>query len=244
MAGMALLVVVMAPPLETLARRYLFAESIQFCVLGIVGPALIVLGAPWRRTRLSRRPPGIPAGRPTAVLAGRPSFTTAAGFLSAWIGVCLVWRLPPVLDGLARHPALSAAELATLLPAGTCLWLELVNSPPFAPRLTRPRRAAIAALAMWSTWVIAYVLGFARGSVVHAYDGVGSSLPAVSDQEITAGILWLAAACCFLPVVFTSLSGWLKDGAGPGEELVSPGVTNPSVRGWGRRTRERSRPSA
>jgi cytochrome c oxidase assembly factor CtaG len=212
-AGLVILVVVMVPPLATVARRYLFVESIQFCVLAIVAPALIGLGTPWR----------------PALRRGEPSFVRAAGFLGAWVGACLLWRLPPVLDGLARHPALSAAELATLLPAGTFLWLELVDPRPLVPRLTRPRRAAIAALAMWSIWVIAYVLGFARGSVVHAYDGPGTSLATVADQEITAGVLWLVTACCFLPVVFTSLLSWLGDRADPGEEPRSPGV-----RGWAR----------
>jgi cytochrome c oxidase assembly factor CtaG len=229
----ALLVVVVAPPLETLARRYLFIESIQFSVLAMVGPAPMVVGAPWRLGRLS-------GGRPAAARTGRHSFAWAAGLLGAWVGVCLLWRLPPVLDGLARHPALLAAELVTLLPAGALLWLELVNSRPFVARLAGPRRAAFAAVAMWSIWAIAYVLGFAGGSVVHAYDGAGSSLATVADQEITAGLLWFVAACCFLPVIFASVFGWLKDSADPGEELASLGATSPGVRGWGR-PRQRSR---
>ena len=243
-AGTALLVAVMLPPLEALARRYLFAESIQFCVLAIVAPALIVLGAPWLRSRFPGRPAARPAGGPARRMAARPSSARAAGFLGAWVGVCLLWRLPPVLDALGRHPALLAAELVTVLPAGACLWLELVNWWPHQPELTRLRRAVIATLAMWSVWVIAYLLGFARGSVVHAYDGAGSSLAAVADQEITAGLLWLVAACCFLPVVFASLFGWLKDGADPSEELASRSVATPGVRGWGRQPRERSRPPA
>ena len=247
-AGLALIAMAMLPPVETLARRYLFVESVQFCLLSMAGPALIVLGAPWRVLRLSRgqgeEPAGLPhqAGAPRGfadrLAAGRrrrPSFVRAAGFLAWWVGICLCWRLPPVLDALARHPALSLAGLATLVPAGVGLWLELVNSPPLAPRLTRPRRAAIAALAMWSIWVIAYVLGFAGGAVVHAYDGLGSSLSTVVDQEITVFVLWLAAACCFVPVIFVSLLTWLKDGADPGEEPASSGV-----RGWGRQPRRAS----
>ena len=239
-AGLALIAVALLPPVETLARQYLVVESVQFCVLSMVGPALIVLGAPWRALRLSRGQAAEPASRPDRagarpgpadrLAAGRrrrPSFARAAGFGVWWVGTCLCWRLPPVLDALARYPALSLAELATLVPAGVGLWLELVNSPPLAPRLTRPRRAAIAALAMWSIWVIAYVLGFAGGSVVHAYDGPGSSLSTVTDQEITAFVLWLVAACCFVPVIFVSLLTWLRDGADPGEEPASPGV-----RGW------------
>ena len=53
-AGLALMAVAMLPPVETLARQYLFVESVQFCLLSMAGPALIVLGAPWRLLRLSR----------------------------------------------------------------------------------------------------------------------------------------------------------------------------------------------
>jgi cytochrome c oxidase assembly factor CtaG len=246
--GLALIVMAILPPVETLARRYLFVGSIQFCLLSMAGPVLIVLGAPWRVLRLSRGRAEEPAGRPhqagaplgfaDRLAAGRrrrPSFVRAAGFLAWWVSVCLCWRLPPVLDALARYPVLSLAELATLVPAGVGLWLELVNSPPLAPRLTRPPRAAIAALAMWSIWVIAYVLGFAGRAVVHAYDGLGSSLSTVADQEITVFVLWLAAACCFVPVIFASLLTWLRDGADPGEEPASSGV-----RGWGRQPRRAS----
>ncbi len=267
-AGVALIAVAVLPPVETLARRYLFVQAIQFCLFSLAGPALIVLGAPWSLLRLSRGhgepagpvgEPGEPVGEPggpvgepgqpgerpgladrlAARRRRRPSFARAAGFLAWWAACCLCWRLPSVLDALARYPALCLAELAMLVLAGVGLWLELVNSRPLAPRLTRPRRAAIAALAMWSIWVIAYVLGFARGSVVHGYDGAGSSLPTVVDQEITAFVLWLAAACCFVPVIFVSLLTWLRDGADPGEKPATSGV-----RGWGRPPRERSRSSA
>ena len=67
--GLALVLVSLLPPLDVLARRYVFAESIQFSVLAMAGPALVVLGAPWRFLRLSGpdQPGGGPAGwRPRA----------------------------------------------------------------------------------------------------------------------------------------------------------------------------------
>ena len=251
-AGLMLIAVAILPPVETLARRYLVVESVQFCLLSMAGPALIVLGAPWRLFRLSGGQAAEPADRLDQAGAhrgladrlaarrlDRPSFVRAVGFGAWWVGVCVCWRLPPVLDVLARHPALILAELATLSSAGIALWLELVSSRPLTPRLSRPQRAAIAALAMWSTWAIAFVLGFARGPVVHAYDGAGSSLATVVDQELAAILLWLAAACCFVPVIFVALLTWLRDGADASEEPARSGV-----RGWGRPPRERSRSSA
>lgn len=205
-------------PLETILRRYLFAESIQFCAFAMVVPALVVLGAPWMPRR------------------GRLTFGGAMAAGVVYVGVCLLWRLPPVLDALARHPVLQLPELMTLLPAGTVLWLQLVNSPASAARLTRPQRAAVAALAMWSTWAIAYVLGFANHAVIHAYD-LSGSLGAVADQEITAALLWAVSGACFISVIAVTMLGWLRDSSAPGAgsaEETPAGRSAPMVRGWGR----------
>jgi len=229
------------------ARRYVVAESAQFVVFAVAAPALIVLGAPWRLLRLSRAagpqpgPPGTaPLDRLAAVRRRQTSFLRAAGFLAVFIAAGIAWRLPPVVDALARNPALVAAELVTLLAAGIGLWLELVSSPPLAPRLPNPQRAAIAALAMWSTWAAAYALGLANHAVFHGYDGPGSALSAAADQQIAVALVWAVSACCFVPVVFVALLNWLSASDNPDEELQRMARDDrqlPVVRGWGRPAR-------
>ena len=115
-AGAALLVAGLA--IEGLARRYVVAESAQFVVFAMVAPALIVLGAPWRALRLSG-----PVDRLAAARRRQTSFVRAGAFLVVFIAVTVAWRLPPVMDALASHPALVVAELITLMAAGTGLWL-------------------------------------------------------------------------------------------------------------------------
>ena len=244
-AGAALIVAGLA--VEGLARRYVVAESAQFVVFAMVAPALIVLGAPWRLLRLSRGPgeggrgPG-PLDRLAAARRRQASFLRAGAYLVAFIGVSVAWRLPPVVDALAAHPVLVLPELVTLLAAGIGLWLELVSSPPLAPRLPKPHRAAVAALAMWSAWAAAYVLGLSNHAVFHHYDPAGGALSAVADQEITAALVWAVSACCFIPVVFAALLTWLSGSGDPGEEvqrLARDERQLPVVRGWGRPARGR-----
>jgi len=252
--GVLLVVACLVPPVATLAHQYVFVESVQFAVFAMAAPALIVLGAPWRFLRLSRAgtpaptlASGVPAetgplDRLAASRQQQRSFLNAAGFLLVFMGTCLVWRLPPVIDALARQPLLVAAESVTLLAAGIGLWLELVPSPPLAPRLPNPHRAAIAALAMWSTWAVAYALGFANHAVFHGYDGAGSGLSAVADQQITVGLVWAVSALCFVPVVFVTMLAWLKNNDDPDEELqrlARDEHQQAVVRGWDRRPRGR-----
>lgn len=248
--GLVLVLASLLPPLGGLAHRYLWAESIQFSVLAMVGPALIVLGAPWRFLRLSRAggqgPPTAAGGladRLAAARQQRTSFLRAVVFMLAFMGVGLIWRLPPVMDALARQPALALAELVTVLPAGIGLWLELIDSPPFTPRLPHPQRAAVAALSLWCTWTVAYALGFSNHAVLHAYDAAGRGLSIVADQEITVGLVWGVAGFCFVPVVILTMGRWLTHSEDPDEEfqrVFRDEANRVAVRGWGgRRPRTR-----
>jgi hypothetical protein len=111
-----------------------------------------------------------------------------------------------------------------------------------APRLPKPHRAAIAALAMWSTWAVAYVLGLSNHAVFHGYDPAGGALSAVADQQITVALVWAVSAFCFMPVVFVALLGWLSGNGDPDEELqrlARDERQHPVVRGWGRPARGR-----
>lgn len=234
-AGAALIVAGLA--VEGLARRYVVAGSAQFVVFAMVAPALIVLGAPWRLLHLSG-----PLDRLAAARRRQTSFLRAGAFLLAFIAVTVAWRVPPVMDALAGHPLLVLPELITLLAAGTGLWLELVSSSPLSPRLPRPHRAAVAALAMWSAWAVAYALGLSNHAVFHGYDPAGGALSAVADQQITVALVWAVSAFCFVPVVFVALLTWLSAGDNPDEELqrlARDERQRPVVRGWGRPARGR-----
>ena len=227
-AAAVIVVACVLPPGGTEARRYVFAESVQFALFAIVVPALVVLGAPWL---LARRPREL-AGRIAAGRRDRPAFLRAVVYLVVFAGASVAWRLPVAVDALARQPGLAAAELATLLVAGTGLWLEIAESPPLAPRIARWQRTVVAALAMWTIWVLAYLLGFSRVAWYPAYRHVaGRGLSTIADQQIATGTLWAAAAFCFLPVIFYSAMTWLRDTEDPDDELRGV-VRRESRRAW------------
>jgi len=219
-AAAVLILVSLVPPAGVEARRFVFAETLQFLVFAVVAPALLVLGAPWRTLR---RLPAWPGGghRPARGQA-RPRRGSAFGrgvvALLAFIGAAVVWRLPVTVNGLATVPGLALAELVTLGGAGTALWLELVESPPMLPHLSRPQRAAFAALAMWAIWILGYILGFSQTAWYNAVSHP-AGVSAVVDQEIATGLMWAVPALCFAPVVFVAALTWLRDTEDPDEGL-------------------------
>lgn len=216
------------PPAGAYARQYAYAQALQFLIFAVAGPALLVLGTPWRS-----RPPAWRPGR--GGRRGGPG-GRAAIRLVAFIAVVISWRLPVTVNALARDPALVAAEMATLLAAGTGVWLELASTPAAPGQLPRPARAAVAAAAMWTIWVLAYLTGMSGSTWFAAYHHGGpGSLSAVADQQIAVAILWAVPALCFLPVIYVMVIAWLGGSAGnerPAASSSTPADWPRPPRGW------------
>ncbi len=233
--ALLLLIVWLVPPLGTWARRYEFVEALQFACFAVVVPALAAVGAPWRLLGLASREPLEPDddGNPlTSAVPGpmdrladgrrhHASATRSVAFAALYLGGAIVWRSSLGVNALVRTPWLMAVEAVTLLVVGLGLWLELVESPPLSPRLSRPNRLALAAVSMWIIWILAYVVGLSHASWYHAYlHHAGSGLSLSADQQFTTGMLWFVSACAFVPVVFWNLIRWLQAEEDPDEELL------------------------
>ena len=88
-AAAVLVLLSLVPPAGAYARRYVFAESLQFAVFATVVPALLVLGAPWRLLlprRFFRSLGAGPAGRdePPGHAAVRASRAAPRCCWSSW----------------------------------------------------------------------------------------------------------------------------------------------------------------
>lgn len=228
---------VLLPPAGSAARHYVLAQAVQFAVLAVAVPALLVLGAPWRLRPAGQRL----ADRAAIARSHRPGSIRPRLSLVGCIAMVIAWRLPVVVNALVRYPILTLVEAVTLIAAGGALWLELVESPPLLPTMSRPLRALFAALPMWTIWAIAYIMGFSHTvwftALAHA---PGHGIGTIADQEIAAFLLWLIPGLCFVPVVFVSLITWLRDNADPDAGLrevpaagAGPGLAMPRPpRGW------------
>jgi len=203
MLGVLLGVAVLVPPLASFARTSEALDALQFAVLALAVPALVVLGAPWH----------------TLGLIGRLADARAAATPTPWGGVValafevaavVAWRTPLAVSAIEHHGWLVVLEAATLVAAGVALWLELVGSFPITPRTTASRRIVLAAVAMWTVWIVAYVTGMAHGQ---GYPGFphhpGEGLSGVADKQLATAVLWVAAAAAYMPVVFVNLFAWL-----------------------------------
>ncbi len=204
LGALVLFAVAVAPPLGNEAGRYLSLETVQYALLALAVPGLLIIAAPWRLL-------GLGDALLRRQLHSRPSIGRVALLLVPALIVLVAWRTPPLVDALAHHRALLALEVATVLPASLLIWLELVASPPSYPRLTALGRIPVAAGAMWVLWILAYLVGFAAHGAYPAYTHLARrALSPAADEQVAALILWLAAGVAFVPVLFASLMSFLR----------------------------------
>ncbi len=230
--GVVLAFVSVLPPAATYARQYAFAGALQFAVFAVLAPGLLGLGMPSRAAR-----PQLLACEDAGMRL--PPARVAAWRLLPFIGLVIIWRLPAVLDALARYPALPAAELVTLAGTGLGLWRAIAGRTEPEP-LPRPLRAAMAAAAMWTIWIIAYITGMSAASLTPRNAAAARALGSAADRQIAAAVLWAVPAICFAPVVYYLLVIWLGDRdkqedehlalTGQGPAGLIPGRRPP--RGW------------
>ena len=200
LAGFALAAGVLLPPGSAEARHYDFAQAVQFGVLAMAAPALVVLGAPWRlASALTLTRWRNVAGQIANARSHRTSDGRAWLTLVAFIAIALAWRLPAAVDALVRYPALAIAEAITLLAAGGALWLELVESPPLLPRSPgrseprSPRWPCGRSGRVPTSWASHRTPGSA---LAHP---AGHGLSTIADQEIAVALLWAIPGLCFAP---------------------------------------------
>jgi cytochrome c oxidase assembly factor CtaG len=232
--GAALWVVALVPPVLSWTTQYEFAQAVQFCLFAVVVPYLFVAGGLWRWLGLTSNEPlefnddgSLVAPRHLRAAdrwarskLGKDGHGRAVSLLILFVAQCILWRSAPVVDALIRHPWLSSVESLALIGGGVFLWLELVDSAPFRAGAPRPYRIGVAAVAMWTVWVIAYLMAMAQNTWYRGFVRVDHQLLSrVADQQVTTGLMWFIAAAAFLPVVFVNLYRWLQSEEDPDEEL-------------------------
>ncbi len=232
--ALVLWVLLVLPPTLTLTSEYEFVQSTQFCLFALVIPALLVAGGPWRWFNLTSM--GEPIvdndGQPVSVVRLGPldrwaqrrllakGYRRAVVLLLVFVGQVILWRSATVVDALIRHPWLSIVESIALVVGGAFLWLELVEAPPFRPTTARPYRIGVSAIAMWTVWVVAYLMAMGQTSWYSGFRHVSDRLFSLAlDQQVTTALMWFISACAFMPIIFANLNRWLQSEEDPDEEL-------------------------
>jgi len=187
-AGLAVLVLALARPVEPLAERWLSAHMIQHMLLMVVVAPLLWMGAPVApllvglprpiRRAVLRLANG-PTGRALMRWILHPSVGWIAFALGFW-----VWHAPALYDLAVESHLWHHVEHACFLGTALLFWRPVIL--PWPARATWPRWTMIPylGLAMFQSVPLAAILTFSDRLIYRGY----SSL---DDQALAGAIMWL-----------------------------------------------------
>ncbi|HEY8303380.1 MAG TPA: cytochrome c oxidase assembly protein, partial [Solirubrobacteraceae bacterium] len=167
-AGIAVVLVALASPLDVYSERLFWAHMTQHMLLLVVAPPLIVLARPWVRLwRVLPLPARQSLGRSLA--RGRLTPMRRLGaFLGAplptfalFCGVVLAWHVPVLFDATLSSEAPHALEHTLFFATALMFWKQVIDSPPLHAPLSELWRVVYLIGAMVAMWVLAVVLALA-----------------------------------------------------------------------------------
>lgn len=189
-SALLLMALALVSPMGYLATVYIWVRALQALLVAVVGPGLLVLGAPWPAfAKLRRRAPAQVQGRddPGAWLVARPVLAVVA-FNVVFLG----WQVPALYDAARASAGLALLEHVTFVAAGMLLWFQLISSRPFSQRIPPVRRMALLVGTVAASTVLGMVLVF--GSRV-VYSGYANSyhhvMTVIDDQQLSGAVLWM-----------------------------------------------------
>lgn len=210
------------PPVASHATSTVWVQTLQFALLLFGVAPLSAIGAPVAAFRRERTGQARSSWRRDV---RRPPVRGWLGIATFWV-VMVGWRVPPAVDAVARDSTWLWLEASTLVAGGWLLWSALAGSPPWLALHQRPRRMALAAVATWSTWIFAYIVGFSPRPF---YPAFAREAGPMSSQELAVAILWATSAVVFLPVIFTNLVRWLRSDEAPGRSSLVRALERRSI---------------
>jgi cytochrome c oxidase assembly factor CtaG len=208
LAGVAVVLIGIVSPLDTVAEEYLqSAHMLQHVLIADLGVALTLVAV---RGPLSvfflPRDLLAPLAR-SSVLRGALRFLLRPRVaIPLWLVVLVAWHVPRAYEGALAHPLLHRAEHLSFVVVGLLVW-TLVIDPSRHGRLTPGERIGVVALLFFAGQLVSYVMVFSTGVFYATYAEAPHrllGLSALTDQKL-AGVVMMVEQAATLGVAFVLL---------------------------------------
>jgi putative membrane protein len=203
LAGVALLLLDLVSPIDTLADRYLFsAHIIQHFLPALVIPPLMLLGTPhWLAAAALQRT--VPARLERAL--GHPPVSWLLG-----VGTMLVWHFPALFNAALANDTLHIVQHLCFLITGTIFWWPILS--PLEERHLQPLSAVTY---LFGACVCCSLLGaFLTFGPIGFYPAYLNppkriwGLDPKSDQQLGGMLMWVPGCFVYLSGILSIVIRW------------------------------------
>ena len=197
-SGILVMFIALQSPVDPLAEHYFFIHQAQHLALRMVGPLLILLGAPltpilrglppWALLGVVRPIVRSPWGRKVYNFITNPVLTS---FL--FVGMLYLWQVPTLHNVAVRNEAVHALMHFTMMISGFLFWWLVVDPKPHRSRLHHGLRVLYLGLIVIPNTILGAGITFNSEFIYTAYSEVEQpfALRPLVDQQLGGLLLWV-----------------------------------------------------
>ncbi len=135
--------------------------------------------------------------------------------VTAWIlfaGVMWASHFSRLFDAALEDPLVHVVEHALFLSTALLFWWPAVGQDPAPWRIGHPVRIAYLFLQMTQNTFLAFVILGAPAVLYPHYVSLGRpyGIDPLADQQLAAGIMWIAGDAIFLAAIMLLVAGWMR----------------------------------
>jgi cytochrome c oxidase assembly factor CtaG len=216
-AALAVFLLTLLSPLNTLADGYLFsAHMAQHILLLLIVPALLLLSLP----------------RAFSLAVGPRVFAHPLVGWFAGVGAMWFWHAPALCNAAVASRPVHALQTVSLLVLGGLFWRQIL-APREEERLSPPRAIFYLFSACVACSVLGIIITFSPVTVCSIYamqpnDRLGM-LPTIRagwgfsperDQQIGGLLMWVPMCLIYLTAILAQLARWFAQPASPTAEKI------------------------
>lgn len=203
LAGSAIAVAALSPPLDDLADVSFTWHMVQHMMLVMLAPPVLLLAAPVELA-LAAAPPRV--ARALVALVRRPPISVLQRPVAGWLAfVAVLWgaHFSALYEAAAENEMLHAGEHALFLTAAFAFWAPVVGATPFAAPLPYPVRILYLFTAMPCSAFLGFALYVMRVSPYAHY-------PAVLDVQSGGELMWIVGGAAMVFALMMVALAWAR----------------------------------
>ncbi len=219
-SGIALILISLIGPVDTLSGQYFTVHMIQHLLLMLIAPPLLLVGAPVvivlrGLPPFLQRPVFVTVARNRVMRRITQTLLHSHVALGLFLATLWLWHVPQLYSAAVNDDLVHLLEHTLFFWPSVFFWWNVVDSWPFRARLSAPRRLLYIFFATAGLKLVGVLITVSGQVLYTAYllPREGTALAALDDQRIGGLIMWMGGGLYMLLPLAIVFFRWAQQDA-------------------------------